>query len=161
MGAARKQRLVKAREHFDRVVEMYKTTPPKGDLEKLYQRLAHFYRADYVYDLGNYAESIRLYNLAAFRYQDDPSALAAYIQIVNAYSRWGRSTKPRRRTNAPNGCCEKCRPKHLQTAGSPCRRITGRSGCSGRAVRDCGNEGDLRIANCNLQMKDGKFRPVF
>jgi tetratricopeptide (TPR) repeat protein len=43
-----------------------------------------------VYDLGDYQEAINLYDAAAFRYQDDPSALAAYMQIVNAYCAMGK-----------------------------------------------------------------------
>ena len=33
---------------------------------------------------------LRLYGEAAFKYQDDPSALAAYVQIVNAYCALGK-----------------------------------------------------------------------
>jgi hypothetical protein len=32
---------------------------------------------------------VKLYNAAAFRFQEDPSALAAYVQIVNAYCAMG------------------------------------------------------------------------
>ena len=53
-------------------------------------KLSHFYRADSMYDLEEYAEAIRLYDAAALRYQDDPSALAAYVQIVNAYYALGK-----------------------------------------------------------------------
>jgi tetratricopeptide (TPR) repeat protein len=41
--------------------------------------------------MGNYTEAIQLYDTAAFRYQDDPSALAAYVQIVNSYCALGRT----------------------------------------------------------------------
>ena len=64
--------------------------PPAGETDKLYCKLSHFYRADCVFDLGNYEESIKLYDNAAFRYQDDPTALAAYVQIVNAYCALGK-----------------------------------------------------------------------
>ena len=43
-----------------------------------------------MYDLNQYAEAIKLYDEAAFRYQNDPSALAAYVQIVNANVALGR-----------------------------------------------------------------------
>jgi tetratricopeptide (TPR) repeat protein len=65
-------------------------TPPKTQLDKLYNKLSHFYRADCVFDSGQYEEAIRLYDEAAFRYQDDPSSLAAYVQIVNAYYALGK-----------------------------------------------------------------------
>jgi tetratricopeptide (TPR) repeat protein len=87
---AKRDRLTKARALFDRAIETYRRTPPSGAVDKLYFKLAHFYRADCVFDLGQYEESIKLYDNAAFRYQDDPSALAAYVQIVNAYCALGK-----------------------------------------------------------------------
>jgi tetratricopeptide (TPR) repeat protein len=89
-AAAKKERLGKARGLYDRVIELYRTTPPKTDVDKLYNKLSHFYRADCLYDLGQYEEAIRLYDAAAFRYQDDASSLAAYVQIVNAYYALGK-----------------------------------------------------------------------
>ena len=71
-------------------MEGYQVHPPTSELDTLYFKLAHFYRADCVYDLGSYDEAIRLYDAAAFRYQDDPSALAAYVQIVNSYCALGK-----------------------------------------------------------------------
>jgi len=61
-----------------------------GETDKLYCQLSHFYRADCVFDLGKYEEAIDLYDKAAFRYQDDPTALAAYVQIVNAFCALGK-----------------------------------------------------------------------
>jgi len=89
-AAARRDRLSKAKRLFDHVVEIYQKTPPAGDLDKLYLKLASFYRADCLYDLGQYEEAIKLYDNASMRYQDDPAALAAYVQIVNSYCALGR-----------------------------------------------------------------------
>jgi tetratricopeptide (TPR) repeat protein len=88
--AAKNERLAKARELYDKVVDLYRALPPDRDLDKLYYKLSHFYRADCLYDLGDYDQAIRLYDAAAFRYQDDPSALSAYVQIVNAYCALGK-----------------------------------------------------------------------
>jgi tetratricopeptide (TPR) repeat protein len=88
--AARRERLGKARRLYDGVIDHYRDHPAASDLDRLYLKLSHFYRADCVFDVGNYEEAIRLYDAAALRYQDDPSALAAYIQIVNAYAALGR-----------------------------------------------------------------------
>jgi tetratricopeptide (TPR) repeat protein len=87
---AKRDRLLKARGLYDKVVEMFRGRPPTNETDKLYLKLAHFYRADCVYDLGDYAEAVRLYDAAALRYQDDPSALSAYVQIVNAYCAMGK-----------------------------------------------------------------------
>lgn len=89
-AAAKKERLSKARGLYDRVIDLYRATPPRTDVDKLYNKLSHFYRADCLYDLGQYEEAIRLYDAAAFRYQDDASSLAAYVQIVNAYYALGK-----------------------------------------------------------------------
>ncbi len=88
--AARTHRLGRARALFGTVIGLYRGAPPRTDLDRLYLKLAYFYLADCVYDLGAYAEAIRHYDDAAFRYQDDPSALAAYVQIVNANVALGR-----------------------------------------------------------------------
>jgi len=94
-AAAKKDRLNKAKNLFDRVVEVYRQSPPETDLDKLYLKLGHFYRADCLFDLGEYDESIKLYDAATLRYQDDPAALAAYVQIVNAYCALGRTEEAR------------------------------------------------------------------
>jgi tetratricopeptide (TPR) repeat protein len=88
--AARNERLATARKFYDRVVAHYQQTAPKDERDRLHLKLAHFYRADCAYDAGRYEDAIKLYDAAALRYQDDPSALAAYVQIVNAYSVMGR-----------------------------------------------------------------------
>lgn len=87
---ARRQRLTKAKALFDRVIEHYRGHPSADDVDQLYLKLSHFYRGDCVYDLGDFAGAVKLYEVAAFRYQDDPSALAAYVQIVNAYCALGK-----------------------------------------------------------------------
>jgi tetratricopeptide (TPR) repeat protein len=81
---ARTQRLTRARQLFDDVLDYYRANPAAKDLDKMYQKFSYFYRADCTFDLGNYAEAIKLYGDAAFRYQDDAAALGAYVQIVNA-----------------------------------------------------------------------------
>ena len=87
---AKKERLGKARTLYESVIAQYRDVPPARDLDRLYLKLSHFYRADCLYDLGQYEQAIRLYDAAALKYQDDPSALAAYVQIVNAYCALGK-----------------------------------------------------------------------
>ena len=94
-AAARRDRLELARAAYDAVVTHYREVPAKTDLDRLYNKLAHFYRADCLFDSGRYAEAIRQYDAAAFRYQDDPSSLAAYVQIVNAYYALGKPDEAR------------------------------------------------------------------
>lgn len=98
-AAARRDRLLKARELYDQVIDLYRVAPPSDDMDKLYQKLSHFYRADCMYDLGNYEEAIKLYDAAAFNYQDDPSSVSAYVQIVNAYFALGKPEEAKAANN--------------------------------------------------------------
>lgn len=87
---AKRTRLTRARALYDRVIDLDRLSEPKDEVGKLYEKLSHFYRADCVYDLGEYETAIHLYDTAAYRYLDDPSALSAYVQIVNSYCALGR-----------------------------------------------------------------------
>jgi tetratricopeptide (TPR) repeat protein len=98
-AAARRDRLLKARALYDQVIDLYRVTAPNDDMDKLYQKLAHFYRADCMYDLGDYDEAIKLYDTAAFSYQDDPSSVSAYVQIVNAYFALGKPEEAKAANN--------------------------------------------------------------
>jgi tetratricopeptide (TPR) repeat protein len=88
--AARRERLELARNGYDGVVAHFTAEPPKSELDRTYNKLAHFARADCLYDTGRYEEAIRQYDAAAFRYKDDPTSLAAYVQIINAYNALGK-----------------------------------------------------------------------
>lgn len=85
-----KDRLTRAGAMYAQVIERFRATPPTAEMDQLYVKLSHFYRADCFYDLGDYGSAIKLYDAAALRYQDDPSALAAYVQIVNSYCALGK-----------------------------------------------------------------------
>jgi tetratricopeptide (TPR) repeat protein len=98
-AAARRDRLLKARGMYDQVVDLYRSAAPTDDIDKLYQKLAFFYRADCMYDLGAYPEAIKLYDDAAFNYQNDPSSVSAYIQIVNAYFALGKPEEAKAANN--------------------------------------------------------------
>jgi tetratricopeptide (TPR) repeat protein len=87
--------LIKARELFDRTIDLFQQTPPKTEADALYLKLAYFYRADCLYDLGQYEEAIKLYSAATLRYQEDPASLAGYVQIVNAYTALGKPEEAR------------------------------------------------------------------
>ena len=84
--AERASRLEKARTLFDRVVTDLRQRDQKSlsNLERLQLRNAYFYRADCAFDLGQYENSIALYDDAANRFSEHPSSLMALVQIVNA-----------------------------------------------------------------------------
>jgi len=97
--AAKRDRLLKSRALYDQVVDLYRASAPATDIDKLYQKMAFFYRADCLYDLGDYEEAIKLYDAAAFNYQNDPSSVAAYVQIVNAYFALGKPQQAKAANN--------------------------------------------------------------
>ena len=97
--AAKRDRLLKARSLYDQAIDLYRGSAPADEMDKLYQKLAYFYRADCMYDLGSYQEAIKLYDAAAFNFQNDPSSVAAYVQIVNAYFALGKPDEAKAANN--------------------------------------------------------------
>ncbi len=90
-----RSRLGTAKAHFEDVIEWYRAHEPADDLERLHLKLAFFYRADCAYDLQQYDEAVHLYDRAAFKYQDDASSLAAWVQVVNALVKQGKIEEAR------------------------------------------------------------------
>ncbi len=91
----RAERLAAAQDAFDQVIDAFAPIEADqlNDLQKLYRRNSHFYRADCAYDLGRHEGpdgAIALYDLAAQRYEKDPAVLVAMIQIVNSYFELGK-----------------------------------------------------------------------
>jgi tetratricopeptide (TPR) repeat protein len=113
-AAARRERLNKAKRLYDRVVEQFRTAPPAREVDRVYLKLAHFYRADCVFDNGGFEEAIRLYDAAALRYQEDPSALAAYVQIVNAYYSLGKFEEAKTANERAKWLLRKMPPESFQ-----------------------------------------------
>jgi tetratricopeptide (TPR) repeat protein len=97
--AAKRDRLSKAAAFYDQAIDLYRTVGTSTDLDKLDLKLSYFYRADCMYDLGNYEQAIKLYDSAAFSYQNDPSSMAAYVQIVNAYIALGKPDEAKAANN--------------------------------------------------------------
>lgn len=66
-----------------------------GPLEKLYRRHAYFYEADCLFETQHYPAALKRYEEAAAIYSEHPSALAAYVQIVNCNVFLGRDEEAR------------------------------------------------------------------
>ena len=93
-AAERNERIAKMRSHRTRAIEHYENAIRELDALKVTQmgifesialRNAYFYLGDCAFDLGNYDDAIRYYDVARDRYSDDPASLVAMVQIVNAY----------------------------------------------------------------------------
>ncbi len=81
----RRERLAEASEAFRMVRDRLDKRNRKTALDDLRLRNSYFYIADSAFDLGNFDESIRLYDAARERYSRDPASLVALTQIVAAY----------------------------------------------------------------------------
>lgn len=58
-------------------------------------RNCYFNRADALFDLGRFEEAIQAYSAATNRYQHEPEALEAYVQIATCYRRLQRYAEAR------------------------------------------------------------------
>jgi tetratricopeptide (TPR) repeat protein len=94
-----RDRLRRAAELFDQLLEDARDRRELSDAEQLYERLAIFYRGDCLLEL-NEPETLeaaeRSYRLAAARYAREPAALTAQVQLSNVYLRRGMLTEAAR-----------------------------------------------------------------
>ena len=64
--------------------------PPTKGADRQYQKIAQLRRADCAYEQANYGEAIAKYQAVANRWPDEPVALAACVQVVNAFRAMNR-----------------------------------------------------------------------
>lgn len=64
-------------------------------LEQTYLRASYLYLGDCLFDLGEIERAVEAYREAAWRYENEPAAVAAMMQVVNGYFRMGRSDDAR------------------------------------------------------------------
>ncbi len=90
------RRLARARDLFDKVAGRLDVAPgPLGPVEQVYLRTSYVYRADCAFDTGQFAQAADLYGRVAWRWQNDPIALSAYVQIVRSYLAAGETEAAR------------------------------------------------------------------
>lgn len=132
----RKDRLVEALKLYDHVRELLDQRDPRrmSELERLTLRNALFYRGDCAYDLGEFhkddprvaagyfQQAVRFYDTAAQRYADDPSSLAAMMQIVSAYAALGRWTEAQTAQNRAKARLKELPDSAWDQSGGPMDR---------------------------------------
>ena len=64
-------------------------------LEQRAQRNSYFSRADVLYDLGRFEDAIQAYGTTTNRYQHEPEALEAYVQIASCQRQLKRDSEAR------------------------------------------------------------------
>ena len=85
MTVLRADYLEDAGDYFQRAIDFYSRIVPgrRTELDDMYLRHSWLYQADCLFDLGLYAEASLAYEKTITRYQLTPTALTAFLQIVN------------------------------------------------------------------------------
>ncbi len=87
--------LLIAKDAYRKAIAEFNALRFRNTLEENYLKLAYIYYADCLYDLGEYAKSVKAYERVIDRYDKSIVALASYVQIINAYQRLGQSVRTR------------------------------------------------------------------
>lgn len=66
-----------------------------SESERLYLRSSYLYRADCLFDLGDFAAAADGYREAQWRYEGDPSAVSAGVQLYHCFVRLGNANEAR------------------------------------------------------------------
>jgi tetratricopeptide (TPR) repeat protein len=88
-----RQKLESAVGEFRRLMQEYELLPQAEQTplrREEYQNVL-FGLADSLYELGNYEEAIKVYNVIVHRFQTSPCAMSAYVQLAAAYETIGRA----------------------------------------------------------------------
>jgi tetratricopeptide (TPR) repeat protein len=89
----RQENLLRAADLYSETIEAFDKLPQTSELEQTYLKLALIWRADCLYDLRQYEQAVEVYEDVVDRYETSSVALAAYVQIINAYQRLGQPAK--------------------------------------------------------------------
>lgn len=83
-----RRRFLHAAGLFERLVTEFGTQPASDPVASNYERLALLYRGDCLYELRDpmrITEALAVYRQAAARYQSEPAALVAQVQVANIH----------------------------------------------------------------------------
>ena len=84
---------------YDQIVrllnEQSHTLGPLSDEDEKILRNVYFARGTVLYDLGDFEAAIKAYSTATSRYQHEPAALEAYVQIAACYRRLNKPLEAR------------------------------------------------------------------
>lgn len=69
--------------------------PTLSELDQTYLRATYLYIGDCLFDLGRFDEAVEAYREAAWRYENDPIAVAAAMQVVHCFDRLGKVDEAR------------------------------------------------------------------
>ena len=90
-----RQKLSSAVGQFERLKKIYEQMPQDRMTalgEQEYRDIL-FGLADSLYELDRFEEAVKIYNVIVYRFQLDPSAMAAYVKLVTIYESMGHKDK--------------------------------------------------------------------
>lgn len=99
VAAAVRERLEGAAGRFWDLSQKIEALPDAGEQERLYERLALFYRGDCLFALNDaraLEDALATYRQITARYEGQPAALSAQVQIANVQLRLGRTAEAAR-----------------------------------------------------------------
>ena len=99
LRATSRTRFRRAAELFGGLLQDLSAAPEPDEALKLYDQLSLFYRADCLFELNEadtLQEALEIYQRAAARYEQEPPALTAQVQIASIHLRNGRLTEAAR-----------------------------------------------------------------
>ncbi len=67
----------------------------RGGVNHSFLRNSYFGKADTLYELGRFEDAITAYSAATNRYQHEPEAIAAYVQIASCYRQLSKTVEAR------------------------------------------------------------------
>jgi len=87
-----KRRYAQAYQNYDRVIRILaaRDAGSLNELEQTYLRASYQYRGDCLFQLGLYDEALAAYRETAWRFENEPIAVAAAMQVIHCHQRLGR-----------------------------------------------------------------------
>ena len=94
-GEEAESRFAAARHAYRELIDEYELRHPSelSALENVYLRHAYLYEADCYFEARLYQEALSRYDRSAALLRDSPSALAAYVQIINCHVFLGQAAE--------------------------------------------------------------------
>jgi len=114
-------RFAQARNTYRELIDEYelRRSSDLNDLERVYLRHAYLYEADCYFEARMYREALERYDRAAALLRGTPSALAAYVQIINCHVFLGETDEARAALARAEVLADRMKPEAFAESVSP------------------------------------------
>jgi len=116
-----RRRLRTARELYRELITEYEARGSLrlSKLERVYLRQAYLYEADSYFDMQDYRAALKLYDNAIGMFKDSPTALSAYVQVINCHIFLGQPKEARAALARARVLASSLRPEAFASSLSP------------------------------------------